>query len=69
MVTVNPKQALLEAGLLTIFYACHSRLAICMHGSLVSSEKPRRLELIISIFKGRKTNRGKSLGKDGERRS
>lgn len=33
--TVNPEQALLEAGLLTIFHACHSWLVICTHGSLV----------------------------------
>lgn len=66
---VNPEQALLEAGLFTIFYTSRSWLVICTHGSLVSSEKSRRLELIASIFKGRKTNRGKPLGKDGERRS
>lgn len=55
MDTVNPKQALLEAGLFTIFYTSRSWLVICTHGSLVSSEKSRRLERIASIFKGRKT--------------
>lgn len=69
MDTVNPEHALLEAGLFITFYTGRSRLVIYTHGSLVSSEKSMRLELTVSIFKGRKTNRGKSLGKDGERQS